>query len=582
MEFSSRGRRNTLIFALLTLILLGLTLMASTWQILRQQEDVSFQHMGVSARSIARTVENSYRRSMMGMGLGADFWPRLQELFADVGTGGDIQFIEIFDEDGLRIAAARSSPVKRHFIPLPEQMRVLEEKGEWSGVVKAQRESFFVLASRLNPPNMRLNRRSRVLGQRLPFVAVGMSLDIHENMYKSFRHNAVLQSLYILAAAVFIWGLAVALFSRRSLLGKTRFLERFQAQLLDNMPDGLITVGKDQYIQAANQVAHELLDFAEGALVGRKISELPDKLLRIMEQSEVQDGQLGWRRAEVLGKQLEILTTSFKGEYDDPTLLMLVRNRTRLHNLESSLAQAEKMAAVGSLAAGVAHEIRNPLAALRGFAQYFAGKFSGQEPEGEFARTMVQEADRLNRVITDLLYLARNKPLACVEAHLPALAGEVKKLLRLDLENKRVDVECVFALEILWADEEALKQALLNLMLNSLDAVEEYRLKTAENDIAAETEAQRGKIVVRSYIQDGWDVLEVEDNGAGMDEGHRRQAFDAFFTTKAKGTGLGLALVHKTMHEHGGHARIRSLPLRGCAVSLCFPPAGGFNGQGGL
>jgi signal transduction histidine kinase len=569
MEFSSRGRRNTVIFAMLALVLIAFTLVLSTWQILRQQEEVSLQHMGISARSIAKTVENSYRRGPgrdMGM-RHLEVWPYLQDLFTDVESGGDIQFIEIFDEAGLRLIASREKSLEARFIPNSAQRRILEEKGEWYGIVHVRNESFFALALRFRPLEHHAGRRRQLVDERSAFVVVGMSLDMHENMYKSFRNNALLQSMYILAAAIFVWIMAVTLLSRRALAGKTRFLERFQAQLLDNLPDGLITVGEDQYIQSANPVAHELLDFTDGSLVGRKISELPDKLLRIMRQNALRDGELGWRRAEALGKQLEILTTSFKGEHDEPTTLMLVRNRTRLHNLERSLAEAEKMAAVGTLAAGVAHEIRNPLAALRGFAQYFAKKFSGQKPEEEFARSMVREADRLNRVITDLLYLARNKTIRTTEVDLSRIVGEVEILLRFDLEYKQVALKHDFSLKYIQADADAVKQALLNLLLNSLDALEEYKGRPE----ASSGSWPGGIITVRSYASEQWFVLEVEDNGVGMTPEQESRAFDAFFTSKDKGTGLGLALVHKTMYEHGGHTGIRTAPMRGCIVSLYFP-----------
>ncbi len=576
MEFSNRSKRNTVLFAMLTLAFIGFTLVASTWQILRQQETVSLQHMGISARSIAHTVENSYRRNMMPGMAAMDFFPRLQELFMDVETGNDILFIEIFDERGLRLVASRKDPEAQHnghdappFLLGAEEEAYMRGNGEWHGITQIAGEPVFVLAYKFKPsarPGMQRHRQ--LVEEQLMFVVVGMRMERHDNMYKSFRHNAFLQSLYILAAAIFVWAMALSLISRRSMAGKARFLERFQAQLLDNLPDGLITVGDDGHIQAANHVAHELLNFSEGALVGKKLSDLPETLLGILEQSEVKDGVLGWRRAEVLGKQLEILTTSFKGESDEPILLMLVRNRTRLHNLERSLAEAEKMAAVGTLAAGVAHEIRNPLAALRGFAQYFAKKFAGQQPDEEYASTMVREADRLNRVITDLLYLARNKGVNYSETDLGLIAGEVEKLLRFELDAKKIRLKQDLKLEYIWADEDAVKQALLNLMLNSIDAIEEFREKAGP-----QYPQWQPAMAVRSYKQDDWAVLEVEDNGIGMGAEQKAQAFEAFFTSKAKGTGLGLALVHKTLHEHGGMAQIESEALRGCRIKLFFPLA---------
>lgn len=572
MEFAVKGRRNTVLFALLALLIIGFTLVASTWQILRQQETASLQHMAVGARSIAQAVDSSYRRHGIGaLKRDSAFWPRLEELFTDVESGSDVQFIEIVDERGMHMVAARERTTKPQYVLGPAEMAILRSKGEWFGVVHGAPpgtppvagKSLFVYAYKIRP----IGLGKLLVGERFSYIMVGMNIDRHENMHKSFRQNAFLQSAYILAAAVFVWALALSLLSRRDIMAKARYMERFQDELLDNMPDGLITVGEDGFVQAANPMAHELLNFEKGKLVGKRLADLPGILadIRIPQGADEdgEDGMLGWEQAEVGGKQLEILSAVFKGEHDEPILLVLIRNRTRIHNLERSLAEAEKMAAVGTLAAGVAHEIRNPLAALRGFAQYFAKKFAGQQPDEEFANTMVREADRLNRVITDLLYLARNKFVNYGEVYIDDIVDEVESLLRLDLQEKNTTVSTALDLDYLWADEDSVKQAVLNLMLNSLDAITERREKEGPD--------WRGEIDVKSYKRDKWAVLEISDNGIGMSAEQKTKAFEAFFTSKAKGTGLGLALVHKTLHEHGGYTVIESQPMRGCTLSLHFP-----------
>lgn len=564
MEFSGKGRRNTIFFALMSLMVIGFTLVSSTWQILRQQETVGLQHMAMGARSIAQAVESSYRRhGHMALSQQSDFWPRLEELFTDVESGGDIYFIEVLDERGVRLFASREKTSKAPYVLSPGEVSAVRSKGEWFGVVNGPDKPIFVYAYKGNPAG---RGGRQLINERFTMIVVGVNIDRHENMYASFRQNAFLQSLYILAAAIFVWALALSLLSRRSLIDKARYLERFQAELLDNMPDGLITIGEDGFVQSANPMAHELLNCAKGNFAGKRLSDLP-ALSGIVSESRpdgyAEDGMLGWEQAEVDGKQLEILTSCFKGEHDQPITMVLIRNRTRVHNLERSLAEAEKMAAVGTLAAGVAHEIRNPLSALRGFAQYFAKKFSGKQPDEEFANTMVREADRLNRVITDLLYLARNKSVNYGEVYISDIASEVESLLRFDLEERNTLLEHDFELDRLWADEDSVKQAALNLMLNSLDAIGERREK--------EEPGWQGEIRVKSYRKEKWAVLEIGDNGAGMNAEQKIKAFEAFFTSKAKGTGLGLALVHKTLHEHGGYTLIESQPMQGCTVSMHFP-----------
>ena len=126
---------------------------------------------------------------------------------------------------------------------------------------------------------------------------------------------------------------------------------------------------------------------------------------------------------------------------------MLIRDRTQIRSLEEDLNEAKRLAAIGSLAAGVAHEVRNPLSAIRGFAQLFATKLKGQAPLDQYATTMVQEADRLNRVVTDLLYLAKPRQLDPMETDLTQVGESLKQLMRFDFEDKQTEPEFSFGPE---------------------------------------------------------------------------------------------------------------------------------------
>jgi len=238
---------------------------------------------------------------------------------------------------------------------------------------------------------------------------------------------------------------------------------------------------------------------------------------------------------------------------------VLLRDRTRMKRLEDDLAEAKRLATIGSLAAGVAHEIRNPLSSLRGFAQLFATKLKGQEPLSSYACTMVQEADRLNRVVTDLLYLARPRELAPDRVDLAQVVEGLRGLLRFDLEAKGVTPELDLAETRLCADEDALKQALLNLIVNALDALPD----------------EGGRVILSARREENGEGagvwVSVADNGQGMDEAVRSQAFEPFFTAKRQGTGLGLAIVQGIMRAHKGRALIDSAPGAGATVRLFFP-----------
>jgi signal transduction histidine kinase len=386
------------------------------------------------------------------------------------------------------------------------------------------------------------------------FLVVGIDMDKSLSAYKGFRQNAVFQAVYILAAALFTWGFALNFLSRRDQARKAVSLERFQAKLLDNLPDGLLTLDTENVITSANPAALAILGREAGSLVGRPAAVLPSD---VAESITGYDGSVPvWRRVAMEGAHLEILALPFSDDAENSSLV-IIRDRTRLRGLEQSLANAEKLAAIGALAAGVAHEIRNPLSSLRGFAQYFVKKLSGRQPEEEYAKTMVREADRLNRVIAGLLFLSRPRSTEPTEVDLGAVVGEMAQLLRFDLEQKNLRLETEIAASTVHADADALKQILLNLLLNSLDAV----------PVGGEP------LVVASGREADGVWIEVRDKGCGMNAEQREHAFEAFFTAKENGTGLGLALAQRAMQDHEGSAGIVSAPGAGCVVRLFFPDA---------
>jgi len=195
------------------------------------------------------------------------------------------------------------------------------------------------------------------------------------------------------------------------------------------------------------------------------------------------------------------------------------------------------------------------LSALRGFAQYFSKKFKGREPEQSYARTMVSEADRLNRVITDLLFLAKPKAPDKAILHLPSVYQECLALLHADLARQKCEIKEVFQVEEVHADKDMLIQCLLNLLLNALQALPQGG----------------GRIHIGSRRAEQHVCIFVQDNGHGMAPSIQKKVLEPFFTTRTTGSGLGLAIVHKIIRDHEGYMHIDSTPETGTCVSLFFP-----------
>lgn len=228
------------------------------------------------------------------------------------------------------------------------------------------------------------------------------------------------------------------------------------------------------------------------------------------------------------------------------------RAEGEVRRLEEEMRRKEKLAAVGTLAAGVAHEIRNPLSSIKGYATYFGQRFPEDSEDRKAAEVMVREVDRLNRVITDLIGLSRPTDIRQRPARLEDVMEHVLRLIRQDAAQHHIRLEREVAphLPPVSIDPDRLGQALLNVCLNALDA-----LQTTPDDAPLEGEA-----VLRLDVRREKDMLRLDviDNGCGIAPENLRHVFDPYFTTKGHGTGLGLATVHKIVEAHGGTVGVRS------------------------
>jgi two-component system sensor histidine kinase HydH len=232
--------------------------------------------------------------------------------------------------------------------------------------------------------------------------------------------------------------------------------------------------------------------------------------------------------------------------------------RRKVAGLEREVARQERLAALGTLAAGVAHEIRNPLSSIKGFATYFGAKFKAGTQDRELAEVMIGEVDRLNRVVTELLELTHPSELRLAPTFVSDLVQHALKLVEGDCRSKGIAVQLRIAkLEALPLDPDRMLQILLNLFLNAIQAMPQGGTLTVS--------AQR----VKDRLE-----LRVADTGHGIPAQDLDRIFDPYFTTKNQGTGLGLATVRTMMTAHGGQVRVTSEPGQGTQVILDLPLKG--------
>jgi two-component system sensor histidine kinase HydH len=227
--------------------------------------------------------------------------------------------------------------------------------------------------------------------------------------------------------------------------------------------------------------------------------------------------------------------------------------------METNLRQAQRLSALGSLAAGVAHDIRNPLNSIKLLSSHVSDnldKAENRERASKQLRTIRKEVDRLEDIVTGFLSMAREQELNPAPNKVDALLEECVQLIRKDAEQR--GVRLVHELRVgeteLMLDAKQWKRAVINVLLNALEAT-----------------PRGGRVRLFSRVTDETCEIEVRDDGPGMPPEVAERAFDPYFTTKQTGTGLGLSITRGIVEEHGGSIEITSREHTGCQVLITLP-----------
>lgn len=225
--------------------------------------------------------------------------------------------------------------------------------------------------------------------------------------------------------------------------------------------------------------------------------------------------------------------------------------------LLAEVRKGEQMKAVGTLAAGLAHEIKNPLASIKTFTEHLDSRYDDPAFRQKFRKIVGGEVERINLIVQQLLEFAKPVPPKLAPVDVPRLVDETLDFLNSELMAHHVEVQrCYESRATVLADSQQLKQVFLNLVLNSLQAMN-----------------GNGRLRVSTAVKGSELELAMADNGSGIAAEDLPKIFEPFFTTKANGTGLGLAVVQGIVKEHGGHIRVESHVEQGTQVTVCLPIA---------
>jgi two-component system sensor histidine kinase PilS (NtrC family) len=374
------------------------------------------------------------------------------------------------------------------------------------------------------------------------------------------RQNFVLPYLFFFALSLHV----VALLSGR-LTTEVRRVRLLNDEILRNIAGGVLAADPQGFVQFANPPAAALLGLPEGKpVVGRRLEEALPKAVAEFMRHALRSGERAAKEF-VQGRTPLRLAVSPVPDAGGPRGVVAVLTDLSLHTrMEEMTRRADRFQALLEMSASMAHEIRNPLASIRGAAQELQTASISREEDRQLLRVVVRESDRLNGIITEFMDYASDRPVNLALCNMAEIVEETVQLLEARGE-RNVEIETRLPRTLVCrGDADKLKQVLLNLGLNAVEACSGgvkvgHVLFAAQPAAGPEADGREG---VR---------VDVSDDGRGIPRGDQDRIFDPFFTTKSTGIGMGLALARKIVQAHGGEITLKSQEGKGTTVSVWIP-----------
>lgn len=345
-------------------------------------------------------------------------------------------------------------------------------------------------------------------------------------------------------------------------------------QIVANLEDGVVTVEPDGKIVFFNEAAEVLTDVSSVQAAGQPFQqifkgapwliELVGKTRPPRHEGARGEGDLvtRWGRKTAVGvtvSPLQDLHGHFLGT------ILLLRDIKHRKELEQDLQRTDRLASMGTWAAGLAHEIRNPLGGIKGAAQLLRRSLDGQPQLRDFTDIMIREVDRVNQLIEQLLDLSRPAQLTLAPLNIHELLDDVLLLEGQTIGAQKVTIKKIFdpSLPPVRGDRARLTQVFLNLLQNAFQAMERGGTLTVTTRLETDFHIREQGTARNRLI---W--IDIADEGGGIKEEHLPHIFSPFFTTKNNGSGLGLATSYGIIKEHGGLIRVESVEGQGTTFKV--------------
>lgn len=394
-------------------------------------------------------------------------------------------------------------------------------------------------------------------GEIIGLYRIGISLEDIRNVESRMIRRLIIISLILAAISVIVLSIIFTSQNLQTVSEEYRKFKTLTSSVLENMDEAVIVLDRNKSITLSNAAFTKLFNRNQDEVIGKNIFELNNNDLNLSDN----DFEIPkyFERQIVINDATFFLLIGISVILNDnnqpENFIIVIKDLTEIKELEKEAAKNEKLTAMGELASGVAHEIRNPINAIGMIAQRLNKEFNVSESQQEYKEITAllrSEVNRINKIITQFLSYAKPLEVKAEGVNLKKFFEEIKYLLEEYAKQKQID----FILqnengEIFRFDPDLIKQALINIIQNAFDAVPEH-----------------GRVKVKYKTENDRLLIEIKDNGPGIPPEIQKRIFDLYFTTRTDGNGLGLSIAQKIISQHNGSIQFSSSFNKGTTFNI--------------
>jgi two-component system sensor histidine kinase HydH len=545
---------NNIYFVLILTLLLFFILGYISYYELQREKDYLWELARVEGLNIAFSIQTLGSEFI----LNRDILLEVLDLFQKEG----ISFIDVIDSNGIvRLSTSEKRMNKRLEIKRPGIVNYIQ-------TVDSENNRILQV---IKPFDFDDRFSSDLFGYLFlhdKYLLIGINLEDYYLRYNQIKQRIVLN--YLIIFTLSLLGIYMIFRMQENLVIKRTLknMKDYTTKLLETMDSGVISIDEQSIIKTFNKKSEEIFQLKRNEVIG-KIAEkvLPIKIdnqsiyrLGLQNRKKIEH-EIEIYTKDNTRKILEVNTSLLSGDKDyDGGMVILVRDISQIKSLSEEINRNKRLASLGKLSSGIAHEIRNPLSSIRGLAQFLFQSSDKEDERKTDLSIILKEVDRLNQLINQILDFSRPKKLTISNFSIQKMITELIYLLQSEKNEKEIVFQFHSDLknQFIDGDRNQLKQALMNIILNSIQAIEQKGQIT----ILLDTVINKNREMIQITIQ---------DNGIGIAPDDLPHIFDPLFSNRENGCGLGLSIAYNIIELHQGTIKIESEKKRGTIVKILLP-----------